>query len=313
MTIASSDIFFVVAGSGTGKTFTGDYLEHVHNFAHVDGDMQLRNMHIPKYRENCQGLIEASKNKDDPDGVLWQPYFQELVDQTLKAAITFDKVVLTFACSEQKHRDFVMTKLKEGGADNPTMVFLTINEDVKLEGLYHRSKRQVEAAGMTLSGWMKSKGWEGEGEPSIEDFKLCYKQLTEESEKGDGIKFDDPPSYATVVDVTSRDITSMDATEKVFGVTRNPDLSYESIVNEVLEMDRKRDEETPYDMEEWEEIEKELKEKTEAEREQIKKRRSSLMSVERKLGLTRLSASSGDGKLKARRQSLIMTGKIELE
>jgi len=44
------------------------------------------------------------------------------------------------------------------------------------------------------------------------------------------------------------------------------------------------------------------------------------MKVERKLGLTRLSvtsgsssSSSGDEKLKARRQSIILTGKIELE
>ena len=279
--------------------------------------MQVRNIHIPQYRENFKGFLEARKNKHGNDEV-WQPFFQELVDQTLEAATTSNKVVLTFATPQQKHRDFVMTKLAEGGAENTRMVVLTINEDVKLEGLYHRSKRQFKAADIDFGDGLRSMGWEGEDEPSIEDFKLFYKQFRE---KDDSSKFDGPPSYATIVDVTSRDVAALDATDQGLGLTRNPDLSYEAIVKKLLEMDRKRDEETPYDMEEWGVIDKELlKEKTEAEREQIKKRRSSLMSVERKFGLTRLSASSssnnsenGDGKLKSRRQSLILTGKIEVE
>jgi len=266
MTIATSDIFYVVAESGTGKSFIGDYLDHVHNFVHVDGDMQLRNLHIPKYRENFKGLADASKNKNVPDE-LWQPYMQVLVDQTLDAAKTSDKVVLTFASAQQKQRDFVKMKLKEGGANNPTMVYLTINKDVKLEALYHRMKRQFVAMGTTLVDWMRSTGWEGEGEPSIEEFKVFMKQ---KEEKDDLIKFDGPPSYASVVDVTVRDVTSIDATDQAFGLNRSPDLLYECIVKEVVAMDLKRDEDTPYSGEEWKEIVKELEDRDRAEREQIK-------------------------------------------
>merc|ERR1712238_185185 len=118
-------------------------------------------------------------------------------------------------------------------------------------------------------------------------------------------------------------VTALDATDQGLGLTkRNPEVySYETIVTTLLERDQKRDAETPYDQEEWAAIDKELlQEKTETEREQIQQRRSSLRSVERQFGLTRLSASSstsntsnGDGTLKTRRQSLILTGKIEFE
>ena len=315
------------ATNAVGKTFTGDYLEHVHNFVHVDGDMQLRNIHIPQYRANFKGLMGAMKNKDDTDDPAWQPYIQELVDQTLEAAKTSEKVVLTFACFQQKHRDFVMTQLTAGGATQTRMVFLTINEDVKFEGLYHRTKRQLQGTGMDFGDWMRSVGWEGTGEPTIKDVKILFKAFNEKEEWG---KFEGPPSDAIVVDVTGRDVTALDATDLGLGLTkRNPEVdSYDSIFTTLLERDRKRDAETPYDHEELGAIDKELlKEKTEAEREQIQQRRSSLRSVERQFGLTRLSASSststsstsnngngnGDAKAKACRQSLILTGKIEFE
>lgn len=316
MTIASSDIVFIVAEMGTGKTFTGDYLDSVYGFNHVDGDVPIRNLHIPKNKALVTGLIEYGKkfnvNPNEAPDELWQPYYQELVDNTLEAAKTSDKVALTFACNRQKHRDFVMKKLKEGGANNPKLVFLEMNRDIKLEGLYHRTVRQAEAVDMTITDMCRTFGWEGLGEISLEEYK---KMIIELEAKGAVPSFDGPPSYAIIIDVSSRDVLQLDRVDEALGLQRDSNLLYEDIVGKVLSIDHKRDEETPYDADWYTELSKEIENKTEEERQQIKKRRSSLMTLARTLGSARLSDASsssvGEEKLKARRQSLIMTGKIE--
>jgi len=320
MTIASCHIFFINAEPGTGKTFTGDYLEKYHGFTHVDGDTPIRNLHIAKNREMQAGWEEYKMKKkigtSSGQDKLWQPYMQELVDMTLDAAKTSDKVVLTKNVQYQNQRDFVITKLKEGGAadNNITLVFLTMDEDVKLEGLYHRTKQQVEANGMTMEDAMKAYGvWDGEGVFSVDKFKAGTSALCPD--------IDGPPSYAKVLDVTVRDETSLESVDKVFGLDRDWNVSYDEIVKELTAVDVKRDNDTPYDLKEMGKIDKEVKMKSKEEQELIQKRRSSLLKVERKLGLTRLSVSStgsssstdenNNEKLKGRRHSLIMTGKID--
>jgi hypothetical protein len=98
---------------------------------------------------------------------------------------------------------------------------------------------------------------------------------------------------------------------------RDSNLLYEAVVEKVLVIDHKRDEETPYDADWYTELSKEIENKTEEERQLIQKRRSSLTTLARTLGSARLSdtnssssSSVGVEKFKARRQSLIMTGNI---
>merc|ERR1712176_1347405 len=134
--ISNTSIVFVVAPSGTGKTFMGDYLALMHGFEHVDGDIPLKNGHLPQYKEMPANWMKAiehlKKNEDGPDE-LWQPYFAELARLTLSAAESSGKkVVLTHATYRQTQRDFLLKKLEEGGAskDNITVVNLTIDQDV---------------------------------------------------------------------------------------------------------------------------------------------------------------------------------------
>ena len=46
-------------------------------------------------------------------------------------------------------------------------------------------------------------GWEGEGEISPEEYK---KLVIEFEAKGESLTFDGPPSYAIIIDVSSRDV-----------------------------------------------------------------------------------------------------------
>jgi len=232
-----------------------------------------------------------------------------------------------------------MSKLKEGGATNVTMLYLTIDRDTKLEGLYYRTIQQAKSAGVSLSDYAKAWGldWTEDRDPTLEEFK----HLMGASEKKGNCNFDPPPSYAKVVDVSSRDEAATDAIDAALGLHRASVCTetYDTIVTKVRAIDTKRDEDTPYSVEVFAEFEKEMEEalalaKTEEEKVHIKRRASSIVEFELKNRLSLANTLSGmvldgdgdgDGdsntekskttdamKLrKNRRASFIRTGKIE--
>ena len=205
--ICSAEIVFLVAPAGTGKTFSGDYLDVFQGFKHVDGDTPIKNLHLSKeYKEIVANLIKCGfeyvmKGEDGPDE-LWQPYYEELVKLTLEGAKHSDKVVITYAAYRQTHRDFFLKKLVEGGVskDNLTLVVLTIDLDVKLRGLYYRSKHLAEADGMTIEEMMKAQGWKVEGEISCSRYiEICKTEFAHIYRSGN---FQEAPSGWKTVDVS---------------------------------------------------------------------------------------------------------------
>ena len=242
--IAAADIVFVIAEASTGKTFTGDYLDVIHGFTHVDGDGPCKNMHkSQKYKEMIGKIIQSvscylMKDEDGPDE-LWMPLYEELVSQTLEAAKHSDKVVLPHACPRKKMRDFVMKRLKEGGAKDPTLLFLTIDENIKYESMYYRSKHMFEAGGgMTLEDSLKMKGWDGDGKITIPE----YKEFVKKTNSILCMPFHDAPANAKIVDVSGRDVSHLDGIDETLGLTRShTDLTYEEIRDKVIPIDKQRD------------------------------------------------------------------------
>ena len=335
-----------------------DYLQLIHGFYHVDGDLPLRTMaDQPEMREvvkkhfvQIESIVKEKGEDIDNLSVetkkeleqYWQPFHQVQVDSALQAAKTHEKVVITFANGYQIIREYVMSKLKEGGAAKITMLYLMIDQDTKLEGLYHRTVQQAKAIGMSLSEVLRE-DWKHDRDPTKEEFK----KLWNEPGKMGNIHFDPPPSYAKVVDVSSRDKAAMDAIDAALGLHRASVCteSYDTIVTKVRAIDTQRDEDTPYCEAIWPELEKEVAEalasaKTEEEKVQIKRRASSIVKFELKSRLSLASALSdmvlgedeagdgdgdGDGDegknkttadaamqlRKNRRVSFIKTGKVE--
>lgn len=254
-------IVYVIAPSGTGKSFTGDYLALMHGFDHVDGDGPLKNQHLPQYKDMAAKVWKMAseylpKNEDGPKE-LWQPYFAELARQTLRAAETSERgsVVLTHATYRKSHREYLLEKLIEGGAskDQVSVVALTIDEDVKLRGLYLRSKHLFESKGETLEGYFRDVyGWDGEGEMTCEDYVSFVRSRGALA----SLKFEDPPAGSKVVDVSSRNIDTLNAIDDALGLLGkrqsswagdddddDNNLAYEEIVERVKAIDAKRDEE----------------------------------------------------------------------
>jgi len=239
----------MVAPSGTGKTFTGDYLALLQGYEHVDGDGPLKNKHLPQYSDiaakwwkNC---TEYMKNNEDGLDELWQPYFAELARQALEAAKTSDKVVLTHATYRQKYRDFIVRKLEEGASANGStvsVVTLTIDEDVKLRGVFPRFKKWIEAGGSKLEDYMKKTyDWEGDGEYTASDYVDFCKHHPRAPLSA--AIFEDVP-YGKVVDCTSRNMSTLDAIDEALSLgKRSGDFSYNEICEMVRAVEAKRDEE----------------------------------------------------------------------
>jgi len=203
-------VIFCVANPGTGKSFTGDYLAVVHDFAHIDGDFPLKKQYMPEYKDIGVDFVihldYANKGEDGPEKI-WKPFYDLITNSTIEAAKTSENVVLTFACQRQVYREYVMAKLKAGiksllkedqNVDNVVqMMYLTINEDVKLNGLYHRQMNLAIAGGMKLADMMRlgdGDVWDGpeDEEISMEDFKIFQKKHTWT------IRFDDRPGSTTI-------------------------------------------------------------------------------------------------------------------
>mmetsp|Transcript_53459 Transcript_53459/g.59704 ORF Transcript_53459/g.59704 Transcript_53459/m.59704 type:complete len:283 (+) Transcript_53459:337-1185(+) len=274
----------------------------------IEGQERHPNLKEPKSSDDLKGFEEY-----------WTPLFQVMVDSALEAAKTNDKVVITFASAFKIQRDFVMNKLKEGGAKHVTLLYLDMNEDKKIEGLYHRSVIQARAAGVSLVDWVRVLGYDGDGDDlSMDEFK----SFMYNGGKLNMTLFDSPPSYAAVVDVTGRDVTAIDGVDAVLGLQRSGEESYDEIVKKVVARDHKRDAETPYSIELFPEINAEVAEalanaKSEEEKKQIKRRASSLIGMELMMNrLSITSTSSGTSNMSdkvrgMRRSSLIKTGKIK--
>jgi len=91
------EFMWICGLAGAGKTFLGDYLE-TRGWHHIDGDMgnQTTDPEVKaKWEKLFQAFVDSREGKvEDSD---WQPYFQHVTDQAIKAQETNDRVVVSFA------------------------------------------------------------------------------------------------------------------------------------------------------------------------------------------------------------------------
>jgi hypothetical protein len=210
--------------------------------------------------------------------------------------------------------------------------------------LYYRTKEQLENGGMTITDSFKAGGWEGEGDITLPIYIKIMKEMYPHYALND--TFEDVPDGffgRTVVDVSGRDMSCLDGVDNALGLVgkRNDaysTLTFEEIRDKVKTVDQKRDVEFA-STGSLEILQKFIERNTEdgkeddnddnddndvvvedkEELEKIANRRSSLISVEyleRELHRASLDGDSKDKEkekiMKARRSSLIITGKIEL-
>ena len=214
------------------QSFTGDYLQVVHGYKHVDGDGPLKHCATdPKYLEMTRNMFSCG-SVPNPARELWVPYFEEIGKRTVDAAKDHDKVVLSHATYQQEPRDVVIETIVKGGVprEHITILELSIDKTVKFRYLYHRTKRQFEEqGGITMEELCKgSLEWEGE---ELTEEKYVKAMMDNDAKNDDG--WEDCPT-AKKVDVSGRDISHCDNVDKALGLTRSGEWTYQSICDEVL-------------------------------------------------------------------------------
>ena len=216
------------------QSFSGDYLQVVHGYKHIDGDGPLKSMIIPKYSEMTKDYFESGGKSSS--------YFGEIANQTLDAAKDHGRVVLTHATYNQEYRDVVIDTLVDGGIcrENITIIELTIDPVVKLRGLYHRTKRQLEQKGKTMEERHTHLEYEG---TNLTEENYIKAMLEQQGGDLSGGEFEDCP-MATKVDVSDR-VAHLSNIDEALQLTRSSEDSwtYDTICAQVLPLDVQRDEE----------------------------------------------------------------------
>mmetsp|Transcript_58406 Transcript_58406/g.66206 ORF Transcript_58406/g.66206 Transcript_58406/m.66206 type:complete len:328 (-) Transcript_58406:43-1026(-) len=316
--IESTQFAFVVAQSGVGKTFTGDYLEAIRGWKHIDGDMPIKNIDTsPEYSDMTDQLLGKGNyaEKDDEWRLTegWKPYMKELARLTLEGAKDSNKVVLTHASYRVPQRLFLRQQLIDAGAKDVSMLFLECDFDAHMDAVYKRTLRQADQSDTTLEEIFKEFGIEGIVD--FESFVALHKTF--------GLFYQEP-HYSekpfTVVDNTAKDMTVFDNYDIELGIKdkHRGDLTYSQLVEKIKDADIKRDKE-------W--VDRKTATATSKEKELAKKdpkkyaaRRSSLLELDKINSLRRWSSCSSnnnanirvsDSSDSLRRQSFILTGKFD--
>jgi len=250
--IESTKFVFIAAPSGIGKTFSGDYLEAIMGWKHIDGDYPIRNTYLSDhYKDITERLLMNGKyghikEKTEEEKSEWylregyHGYMTELSRLTLEGATVSDKVVLTHASYSEPQRLFVRQKLMDSGAkpENITMIFLECDRKVHDVGVWKRWNFQADAAGCTVAELFQNAfGIEG-----ILDFE-SFQDKFQDGSLAHFSSPQDPEKPYTVIDVTARNSTVLDSIDKALGLenTRPTNLTYVEMQHKVATIDRERD------------------------------------------------------------------------
>lgn len=336
--IESTQFVYVVAPSGVGKSFTGDYLEAIQGWKHIDGDCIMKNKHLNEHWKNLfakqDKLMDGKSGEEQMAMAVKEEFYQPMVFEharlLLEGAKESSKVVLTNFTFFEPHRLLLRKYLTEAGVkeEHFTMMFLHCDRDVHNNGAWKRWNFQAECAGCSIEDLFKT-AFEMEGIVDFDSFVTIFQD-------GMSMKFYQDPQESErpymLVDVTARDITVLDKYDKTLGLENScrKDLTYDEMVKRIKTVDQERDKI-------WGEGLAASKDATEKEKELALKepkkyvaRRSSLFEAEKldtircMSAITLISDNDGNSRRysaaseassnsKARRVSFIETGKsVEL-
>lgn len=298
-------IVYVVAQSGIGKTFVGDYLEIVRGWKHVDGDEIFKNPNS-KYKAVKKELDEAYANTNDDAGIgrmiqAWMAYMQALANLTIEgveaAPETCKGIVVTHCSYFPILRDAFKDHLLEKGANEILTVFLKCDQESHMKSIFQRTQRQAEQAGCTLEDYFRLQYKNG-----VVDFDSFVKWYKDDYLPPFAPPDPDIDTPYDVVDVTTKDITVIDKIDETFGMSRETSRG-STTYQELVQVIRKRDEERDalwladfpvpeYAQNDKPEEEEEIKQIAVVEPKRLRARRSSLLEADKMRSIRRLSVVS---------------------
>jgi len=241
--IESTKFVYMVAQSGVGKTFNGDYLQAIRGWKHIDGDIPVKESELnSEYKDATEQLFDDYKNKIFQgekwvDTGAWKAYMKILARLTLEGARDSDTVVLTHPSYIRSQRTGLRQYLIDAGAKDVSTVFLHCDFDVHMQSAWKRTVRQAEQAGITVEEFQINLI----GLPGIVDFD-SYVRAQEYFMSS----YDEPDKSEQpykMVDVTAKDVMVLDSLDEAFGIENKSrgDLTHEKMVQKIKAVDVKRD------------------------------------------------------------------------
>jgi hypothetical protein len=325
--IETTKFVFLVARPGTGKTFSGDYLESVRGWKHIDGDIPVKQMATnPEWFEASSkmfGFGEYEGKTDFFDGILdhSKAYFDILARLTLEAARESNTVVMTHATYFRVVRDYFRKLLVDGGAKDVSTVFLKCDPEPHAKALWERINRQARDSGIPLSTLLEMWGAKL-NEETLEDFTRWFIEKSTVYSAFEEVEEAEQPY--TLINNTAKDATVLDRLDEVFGIDPNKprcEGTYEEMIEAIKAVDAKRDEamyefqrelfEAEAEKNNDEEAKAELEEMAKTEPKKLAARRSSLLDAAKAGSLRRMSSlsKSGESGRSSTRGSLLLAGK----
>jgi len=288
--IESTKFVYMVAKSGVGKTFSGDYLEAIRGWKHIDGDIILKGSESnSEYKDATEQMISwiedrmavAAQGEELVDTGGWKTYFKIMARLTLEGARDSDTVVITHATSHRFRRDGLRQHLIDAGAKDVSTVFLHCDFDAHMQALWKRYNRLADQGGITIEEHFKSFDM-----PGIVDFDSFVEQHKH-------FVFEEPDESEQpykMVDVTAKDVTTLDGLDEAFGIENNKsrgDGTYDEMAQKIMAVDKKRDQD-------WMDSKHKAIEDSEAEKEpkKLNARRSMLLQADMYNSIRRLSSMS---------------------
>jgi len=320
--IESTKFVFMVAHSGVGDTFNGDYLEAIRGWKHIDGDGPLKESDGPnsKFRVAFDQMLadwnkKADQGEEWVDTGAWKVYMKELARLALEGARDSDTVVLTHASYIRQQRTGLRQYLIDAGAKDISTVFLHCDFDAHMQAAWKRTGRQAEEGDTTVEKMFKHFGFLG-----VVDFD-SYVRWQKETLMAAYDEPDESEQPYTIVDVTAKDVSVWDSLDEAFGIenTSRGDLTYDEMVQKIQAIDAKRDQAMRDKAQkiaiEDSETGEAVKEMAKNEPRKLAARHSILLEADKLHSVCRWSSASYEDapSVVRRRSTFITTGKFEFE
>ncbi|XP_012563677.2 uncharacterized protein LOC101236463 isoform X1 [Hydra vulgaris] len=125
--------------SGAGKSFTGDYLEMMCGFYHVDGDTFIISKepeHVEWKTNLMKAFYEYWFDEKSAPRELWEPYYQGVANLVKKAHESNSEVVVSISVYNREVRDFFRLQF-------PHYIFILLN--LSEDELVRRHIKRFEA------------------------------------------------------------------------------------------------------------------------------------------------------------------------
>jgi len=176
-------IVWLTGCTSAGKTWLGDFLQHYHNWIHIDGDRRIVLQMEEEVTTNLfKSFYEYWFEYKEAPLELWVPYFQELCDRIAEAhkVNPASNIVLSFSTYPRVVRDFVRKEVKKLTGEDLTMILLEMSKDDYVRRQKDKLQQWLKGMNKTVEQvWEEHDAFKGLGEYSEENLTKYYQQAKE--------------------------------------------------------------------------------------------------------------------------------------